>query len=114
MGCAPAISLQRGAIGPARGTGAALVTPAVNIGAINKHLEQTPGRNQPMRQRQCHRPAGAGWHGSPQLIVPGNGVLMPLNVRARAELRRKHIGLSAPQLAQPLRPSTLVAMPGTP
>ncbi len=39
MGCAPAISLQRGAIGPARGTGAALVTPAVNIGAINKHLE---------------------------------------------------------------------------
>jgi hypothetical protein len=56
----------------------------------------------------------AGRHGSPLLIVPGNGVLMPLNVRARAELRRKHLGLSAPKLAQPLRLSALVAMPATP
>jgi hypothetical protein len=66
-----------GAICPARGTGAALVMPTVSIEAMNKHLAEIS---------QCVSVSaiallildGAGWHSSPQLIVPENIVLMPL------------------------------------
>jgi hypothetical protein len=66
-----------GAICPARGTGAALVMPTVSIEAMNKHLAEIS---------QCVSVSaiallildGAGWHSSPQLIVPDNIVLLPL------------------------------------
>ncbi len=66
-----------GAICPARGTGAALVMPEVSIEAMNKHLAEIS---------QCVNTSaiallildGAGWHSSPQLVVPENIVLLPL------------------------------------
>jgi nitroreductase len=66
-----------GAICPARGTGAALVMPTVNIEAMNEHLAEIS---------QCVSVSaiallildGAGWHGSPRLVVPDNIVLLPL------------------------------------
>jgi DDE superfamily endonuclease len=66
-----------GAICPARGTGAALVMPTVSTEAMNKHLAEIS---------QCVSVSaiallildGAGWHSSPQLVVPENIVLMPL------------------------------------
>ena len=66
-----------GAVCPARGTGAALVMPTVGVEAMNKHLAEIS---------QCVSVSaiallildGAGWHSSPQLIVPENIVLMPL------------------------------------
>ena len=66
-----------GAICPARRTGAALVMPAVSIDAMNKHLAEIS---------QCVTVSAiallildcAGWHSSPQLILPGNIVLLPL------------------------------------
>jgi hypothetical protein len=61
---------------PARGTGAALVMPAVSIEAMNKHLAEIS---------QCVSLGaiallildGAGWHGSPRLAVPEN-IVLPL------------------------------------
>jgi hypothetical protein len=66
-----------GAICPARRTGAALVIPTVSIEAMNKHLAEiskcvSVSANAPLILD------GAGWHSSPQLIVPENIVLMPL------------------------------------
>ncbi len=66
-----------GAICPARGTGAALVMPAVSIAAMNQHLVEIS---------QCVSLGAiallildsAGWHGSPRLVVPTNIVLLPL------------------------------------
>jgi transposase len=66
-----------GAICPARGTGAALVMPVVSIDAMNQHLAEIS---------KCVSVSaiallildGAGWHSSPQLILPENIVLMPL------------------------------------
>ncbi|MGH6811944.1 MAG: hypothetical protein ACREDM_06195 [Methylocella sp.] len=62
---------------PARGTGAALVMPAAGVEAMNKHLAEI---SQCASVRAIAPPIldGAGWHDSPQLIVPGNIVLMPL------------------------------------
>jgi hypothetical protein len=66
-----------GAICPARRTGAALVIPTVSIEAMNKHLAEiskcvSVSANAPLILD------GAGWHSSPQLIVPENIVRMPL------------------------------------
>jgi hypothetical protein len=66
-----------GAICPERGTGAALVMPTVDIEAMNKHLAEISA---------CVSVGaiallildGAGWHGSPRLVVPDNIVLLPL------------------------------------
>ena len=66
-----------GAICPARGIGAALVMPVVSIDAMNQHLAEIS---------KCVSVSaiallildGAGWHSSPQLILPENIVLMPL------------------------------------
>jgi hypothetical protein len=73
----PAEGYPFGAIRPARGSGAALVMPVVGIDAMNQHLAEIS---------KCVSVGaiallildGAGWHGSPQLIPPGNIVLMPL------------------------------------
>jgi hypothetical protein len=51
--------------------------PTVSIAAMNKHLAEI---SQCVRVRAIALLIldGAGWHGSPQLIVPDNIVLMPL------------------------------------
>jgi hypothetical protein len=72
-----------GAICPARGTGAALVMPTVSIEAMNQH---------PAEISQCVCVSaiallildGAGWHGSPRLVVPDNIVLLPLHPTRRS------------------------------
>jgi hypothetical protein len=66
-----------GAICPARGVGAALVLPTVNVEAMNKHLAEIG---------KCIGPGaiallivdGAGWHSSPKLALPENIVLLKL------------------------------------
>jgi hypothetical protein len=65
----------------------------VSIEAINKHLAQTSGR---MRRRQGFALLildGAGWYGSPRLVVPNNIVVLPLPPCAPAQLGRKHLRL---------------------
>ena len=66
-----------GAICPARGTGAALVMPTVNVDVMNKYLAEV----------SVFVSAGAiallvidgaGWHRSPKLIVPANIALLIL------------------------------------
>jgi hypothetical protein len=66
-----------GAICPARGTGAAIVMPYVEIAAMNEHLTVvsravTPGAQAVMIID------GAGWHTSPKLRIPDNLTLLPL------------------------------------
>ena len=72
----PAEGYLVGAICPARGTGAALVMPTVSIDAMNKHLAEI---SKCVSVRAIALPIldGAGWHGSPQLVVPENIVLIP-------------------------------------
>jgi hypothetical protein len=66
-----------GAVCPQRGTGAAMITPSVNIEAMNMHLAEI----------SCCVSIGsiallildrAGWHTSPKLKIPANIVLLPL------------------------------------
>ncbi len=66
-----------GAICPARGTGAALVMPEVSIEAMNKHLVEI-SQNVSVSAIALLILDGAGWHSSPQLVVPENIVLLPL------------------------------------
>lgn len=66
-----------GAICPARGVGAALVLPTVNIEAMNMHLAEigkwvSPGAIALVIMD------GAGWHSSPKLTIPENIVLLKL------------------------------------
>ncbi len=94
--------------------------PTVSIEAMNKHLAEIS---------QCVSVSaiallildGAGWHGSPQLIVPDNIVLLPLPPYAPELNSVENIGsicaatFSAPASGTPTkRSSMLVAMPGTP
>ncbi len=66
-----------GAVCPARGVGAALALPTVNVEAMNKHLIEIS---------KCVSAGaiallvvdGAGWHRSPKLNVPENIVLLKL------------------------------------
>ena len=104
---------------PARGTGAALVMPTVSVEAMNKHLAEIS---------QCVSVSaiallildGAGWHSSPQLIVPENIVLMPLPPYApelNSEFRTSGSTCAATGSAtasgKPTRPSSRrVATPG--
>jgi hypothetical protein len=109
-----------GAICPERGTGAALVMPTVSIEAMNKHLAEIS---------QCVSVSaiallildGAGWHSSPQLIVPDNIVLLPLPPYAPELNSVENIWdylrttFSATASGTPMRRSSRrVAMPGTP
>jgi DDE superfamily endonuclease len=66
-----------GAICPARGTGAALVMPTVSIDAMNKHLVEI-SKCASVSAIALMILDGAGWHGSPRLVVPDNIVLRPL------------------------------------
>ena len=66
-----------GAICPARGVGAALVLPTVNIDAMNKHLAEI-GRCVTAGAIALLIIDGAGWHCSPKLVVPDNIVLLTL------------------------------------
>ena len=67
-----------GAICPQRGVGAAIVTPAVNIAWINRHLAEISTQVAPGAVAAVIWD-GAGWHQQGgELIVPHNIVLMPL------------------------------------
>ena len=77
--------------------------PTVSIEAMNKHLTEIS---------RCVSPGAiallildaAGWHSSPQVVVPENIVLLPLPPYAPGtEPRRKHLGVSARQRPQQLR-----------
>ena len=66
-----------GAVCPERGTGAAMITPRVNLEAMNMHLAEI----------SCCVSTGsmallildrAGWHTSPKLKIPDNIALLPL------------------------------------
>jgi hypothetical protein len=67
-----------GAICPARGAGAAIITPAVNTECMNLHLAEissqvTPGA---IAALICD---GAGWHQTGgELVLPHNIVMLPL------------------------------------
>jgi hypothetical protein len=76
--------------------------PVVSIDAMNHH---------PAEISKCVSVSaiallildGAGWHSSPQLILPENIVLMPLPSYAPELNSVENIGLSAQQPSQPLR-----------
>jgi hypothetical protein len=85
--------------------------PTVSIEAMNKHLEQTSGQNQQMRQRQCHRPADprrcrlaqfAATHRAREYRAPLPPYAPELN-SVDPSTGSGHMGLSAQQLSQPLR-----------
>ncbi len=70
-----------GAICPARGTGAALVLPSCNTGAMQLHIDEiatqvAPGAHAILLLDQ------AGWHTAKALRVPRNITLMPLPPRS--------------------------------
>jgi hypothetical protein len=67
-----------GAICPARGVGAAIIMPAVNIEAMNEHLKEISTQVAPGAHAGliCD---GAGWHQQGgALLVPHNITLLPL------------------------------------
>jgi hypothetical protein len=67
-----------GAICPARGVGAAVITPAANTECMNLHLEEISTQVAPgaIAALICD---GAGWHqSSGELSLPANIVLLPL------------------------------------
>jgi len=67
-----------GAVCPARGVGAALVLPGVNIAAMNLHLAEISSQAAPGAHAVMTL-AGAGWHQpGGALVVPGNISLLPL------------------------------------
>jgi putative transposase len=66
-----------GATCPARGVGAAIVMPDVNVDAMNKHLTEI-SRNVSVGAIAVLVLDGAGWHTSPRLKIPDNIVLLRL------------------------------------
>jgi transposase len=66
-----------GAACPARGVGAAIVMPEVNVDAMNTHLAEI-SRNVSVGAIALLILDGAGWHSSPRLRVPENIVLLRL------------------------------------
>ena len=66
-----------GATCPARGVGAAIVMPEVNVDAMNKHLAEI-SRHVSVGAIALSILDGAGWHRSPRLEIPENVVLLPL------------------------------------
>jgi transposase len=66
-----------GAACPARGIGAAIVMPEVNIEAMNAHLAEI-SRNVSVGAIALLILDGAGWHSSPRLEIPDNIALLPL------------------------------------
>jgi hypothetical protein len=66
-----------GATCPARGVGAAIVMPEVNVEAMNKHLVEI-SRNVSVGAIAVLTMDGAGWHNSPRLKIPDN--IVPLRL----------------------------------
>ena len=66
-----------GAICPARGTGAAVIMPEVNVEAMNEHLAEI-SRCVSVGAIAVLVLDGAGWHNSPRIEVPDNIVLLAL------------------------------------
>jgi hypothetical protein len=70
-----------GAVCPERATGAALVLPYADAGAMSLHLEEISRHVAP----DAHAVVvldGAGWHGATDLVVPDNLSLLPLPPRS--------------------------------
>ncbi len=70
-----------GAICPARGVGAAVITPVANTAAMNAHLVEISTQVAPGAQAVLLLDR-AGWHTTGQLIVPKNLTLIFLPSRA--------------------------------
>jgi DDE superfamily endonuclease len=66
-----------GAVCPARGTGAAVIMPHVNIEAMNEHLAEI-SHCVAVGAMALVILDGAGWHSSPNLALPDNIALLPL------------------------------------
>lgn len=66
-----------GAVCPARATGAALVMPYANTGAMSDHLAEIAQHVSP-GAHAILVVDGAGWHGSRELVVPANITLLTL------------------------------------
>jgi transposase len=66
-----------GAVCPARGTGAAVIMPQVNLEAMNEHLAEI-SRCVSVGAIALLILDGAGWHRSPNLKIPDNIALLPL------------------------------------
>lgn len=66
-----------GAVCPARRTGAALVMPHANTGAMNAHLAEISAQVSPGAHALLVLD-GAGWHRSTDLVVPPNISLLAL------------------------------------
>lgn len=66
-----------GAICPARATGAALVMPYANTGAMSAHLAEISRHVSPGAHAILVFD-GAGWHSSKELVVPANITLLTL------------------------------------
>jgi hypothetical protein len=66
-----------GATCPARGVGAAIVMPEVNVDAMNKHLIEI-SRNVSVGAIAVLILDGAGWHTSPRLKIQDNIALLRL------------------------------------
>lgn len=66
-----------GAICPARGTGAAVVMPSVDVEAMNTHLAEISQRVSVGAIALLVLDA-AGWHKSSRLVIPDNIVLLSL------------------------------------
>src|SRR4051812_27143379 len=82
-----------GAICPARGTGAALALPFADTQAMQLHLDEIARTV----KRGAHAALlldRAGWHTTGALNIPKNITIIP-----GAEPRRKHLAVSAPDLA---------------
>jgi hypothetical protein len=86
-----------GAVCPERGTGAALVLPACNREAMQRHLDEiapkvTPGAHAILLLDR------AGWHVTKALKVPNNIALMPLPARSpelnSQEILRRRSGMT--------------------
>jgi DDE superfamily endonuclease len=66
-----------GAVCPARGTGAAVIMPEVNVEAMNEHLAEI-SRCVSVGAIAVLVLDGAGWHSSARIEVPDNIVLLAL------------------------------------
>ncbi len=75
-----------GAVCPARATGAALVMPYANTGAMNAHLAEISRTVAPNAHAMLVLD-GAGWHSANALVVPSNITLMTLPPLSLVDLR---------------------------
>jgi len=92
-----------GAACPARGIGAALVLPSVNIEAMNLHLAEI-GKHVEPGSHAVVVLDGAGWHQpGDRLHIPDNQPAPPAALLAAAQSGRKYLAIPATKLPRPPR-----------